>query len=48
MLPLSTKMETRKILNNYRPVSLLPICSKPFEKIIIDTIFQQLDGKQIR
>ena len=32
----------KQILNNYQPVFLLPICSKLFEKIIFDTIFQHL------
>ena len=43
MLSLSTKKkENKQILNNYRPVSLLPICRNLFEKIIFDTIFQHL------
>ena len=32
----------KQILNNYRPVSLLSICSKLFEEIIFDAIFQYL------
>ena len=36
------KKGNKQILSNYRPVSLLPICSKRFEKIIFDTIFQHL------
>ena len=32
----------KQILNNYRPVFLLPICSKLFEKIIFNAIFQHL------
>lgn len=30
----------KQIVNDYRPVSLLPICSKIFEKLIFDAIFQ--------
>ena len=41
------KKGNKQILSDYRPVSLLPICSKLFEKIIFDTIFSTLDGKQI-
>ena len=42
------KKENKKILNNYRPVSLLPICSKLFERIIFDTIFQHLMVNKLR
>ena len=36
------KKGNKQILNNYRLVSLLLICSKLFEKIIFDKIFQHL------
>ena len=36
------KKEKKQFLNNYRLVSLLPICSNFFEKIIFDTIVQHL------
>ena len=36
------KKTNKQILDNYRPVSLLPICSKLFEKIVFDTNFQHL------
>ena len=36
------KKGNKQILNNYQPVSLLPICNKLFEKIIFDTIFQNI------
>ena len=36
------KKGNKRILNNYQPVSLLPICNKLFEKIIFDTIFQNI------
>ena len=41
------KKGNKQILNNHRPVSLLPISTKLFEKIIFDTIFSTLDVKQI-
>ena len=33
------KKNSKQLVNNYRPVSLLPICSKIFEKFIFDSIF---------
>ena len=33
------KNNSKQIVNNYRPVSLLPTCSKIFEKLIIDNIY---------
>ena len=33
------KKNSKQLVNNYRPVSLLPICSKFFEKFIFDSIF---------
>ena len=36
------KKRNKQILNNYRPVFLLPISSKLFEKIIFNAIFQHL------
>ena len=33
------KKNSKQLVNNYRPVSLLPICSKIFEKIIFNSIF---------
>ena len=32
------KNNSKQIVNNYRPVSPLPTCSKIFEKLIIDYI----------
>ena len=32
------KKNSKQLVNNYRPVSLLPICSKFFEKVIFDSI----------
>ena len=36
------KKAKKQILNNYRSVSLLPICSKLFEKLIFHIIFQHI------
>ena len=33
------KKDSRQIKTNYRPISLLPICSKIFEKIIFDQMY---------
>ena len=37
------KKGDKQLLQNYRPVSLLPICSKIFEIIIFNPIFKFLD-----
>ena len=37
------KKGDKQIVNNYRPVSLLPICSKILEKIIFDSIMRFLN-----
>ena len=34
----------KKIVLDYRPISLLPICSKIFEKLIFDDLFAFLKG----
>ena len=39
--PIHKKSEKQKI-NNYRPISLLPICSKIFEKIIFNHLYRFL------
>ena len=36
------KKESRQLKKNYRPISLLPICGKIFEKIIFDVIYKHL------
>ena len=37
---LQIKKETRKILENYRPISLLPIDEKIFERTLYDNMFE--------
>ena len=41
VLPIHKK-ESRQIKNNYRPISLLPICGKIVEKLIFDCIYEHL------
>ena len=41
------KKGNKQVLNNYLPVSLLPICSKLFGKIIFDTIFQHVMANKL-
>ena len=37
------KKGNKQLVSNYSPVSLLPICSKIFEKLIFDCIYDFLD-----
>ena len=37
----------QQIVNNYRPVSLLPICIKILEKIIFDSIMRFLNENKL-
>ena len=39
------KKGDKHLLQNYRPVSLMPICSKIFEKIIFNPILDFLEEK---
>ena len=41
------KNGNKQLVNNYRPVSLLPICSKIFEKRKFDTIFGFLEENNL-
>ena len=41
------KKESRKIKENYRPISLPPICGKIFEKVIFDAIYEHLTDNQV-
>ena len=38
---------SKQIVDNYRPVSFLPICSKFFEKLIFDSIYEFLDENSL-
>ena len=41
------KKNDKQLINNYRPVSLLPICSKIFERIIFNSVFQFIDENKL-
>ena len=41
VLPIHRK-ESRQLKKNYRPISMLPICGKLFEKLIFDEIYDHL------
>ena len=45
VLPIHKK-ENRQLKKNYRPISLLPICGKIFEKLMFDTIYEFLCENQ--
>ena len=36
------KKQSRRLIKGYRPISLLPICGKIFEKLIFDYIYKHL------
>ena len=41
------KKNSRQIMKNYRPISLLPICGTIFEKIIFDEIYEHLTASKL-
>ena len=41
------KKNSRQIMKNYRPILLLPICGKIFEKIIFDEIYEHLTANKL-
>ena len=46
IIPVHNK-DSKQILNNYRPVSLLPIYTKSFEKLIFDSIYEFIDKNNL-
>ena len=46
VLPIHKK-ESRQLKKNHRPISLLPICGKIFEKIIFDAIYDHFCKNQL-
>ena len=41
------KRNSKQLVDNYRPVSLLPICTKIFEKLLFDSIYEFLDKNKL-
>ena len=41
------KRNDKQLIKNYRPVSLLPLCSKIFEKIIFNSLFKYLEDNNL-
>ena len=41
------KKESKNLVQNYRPISLLPICSKIFEKLIYNSLFRHLKDNDL-
>ena len=37
----------KQTIKNFRPVSLLPICSKIFEQIIFNSLFRYLENNKL-
>ena len=38
------KKEDKQLVKNYRPISLLPICGKIFEKLIFNSLYSYLSS----
>ena len=41
------KKEDKQLIKNYRPISLLPICGKVFEKLIFDSLYSYLHSNEL-
>ncbi len=41
------KKEDKQLVRNYRPVSLLPICGKMFEKLIFNSLYLYLNSNNL-
>jgi len=41
------KKNDKQLLNNYRPISLLPICGKIFEKVIFNNLYKYLNDNNL-
>ena len=41
------KKGNKQLIKNYRPISLLPICGKIFEKIVFNTLYSYLNKNNL-
>ena len=41
------KKGDKQVINNYRPISLLPICGNMFEKIVFNNLYSYLDANNL-
>ena len=41
------KKEDKQLIKNYRPISLLPICGKLFEKLVFDSLYSYLNSNKL-
>ena len=41
------KKDDKQLVNNYRPISLLPICGKLFEKVIFNQLYEYLNSNKL-
>ena len=41
------KKVDKQIVNNYRPVSLLPVCGKILERLVFNSVFDFLDNNSL-
>ena len=42
------KKERKNLITNYRPISLLPICGKIFEKIMYNNLFEYIKNNNLQ
>ena len=43
----AAKKEDKQLTKNYRPISLLPICGKFFEKIVFNNLYSYLNTNKL-